>query len=392
MVQSYRGSYQFYQDLFTSAPLQGLIDPTDADYWNAYQIYELVKYMYSHNNTVFRQLDNANDTLAFLEAHALELDTAMTSSQPGDNDQMSDLAITIAGRTMADKIEYQLTMNAQSRGELNKLTVLFGTGLPMMSFFDIAALKTNDTSADSPFSQLPNPGAAMMFELIGNNQDDLDAMPNIEDLRVRFLYRASADEDAEFTAVGLFGSSGAEQGIPWGDFSRLMRSVGVSPSAWCSICQPTDASWCDSPDGSSRSGGFTGGDSSDGKSGLSPVVAGVIGAVVTLAVTALLGLALFLICGFRLRRAEKNSGNTTVGGFKGAERMPDDKDVAVTKGGAQHERVGSWELRDGAGTPPAFSGAGIVTSDFHRRDEALGAEDDGISVTGARVVNTRESV
>jgi hypothetical protein len=166
-----------------------------------------------------------------------------------------------------------------------------------------------------------------------------------------------------------------------------MVEIGVSSDEWCSICQPEDAAWCNTTGADHQDG--DGG--SSGHSGLDPAVAGVIGAVVTLAFTAILGLALFFIFGFRLQRAGKDDGTTVVGGFKGSERMPDDKDVAISKGGARHERVGSWELRDGPGTPPAFNGAGIVTSDFHRHDDAR-TEDDAISVTGARVVNTRESV
>jgi hypothetical protein len=388
MEQSYSGTWKFYQDLFKTGPLAGVIDPAEAEYWKAYEIYDLVKYMYTHNSTVFRQMDNPNDTLALLEATALELETALTSPHPDNNkNDETDVIYTVGGRTLADRVEYQLRDVAESNGEASKLTVMFGTHMPMMSFFHIADLKSGDNSTSSPFSKLPNPGSAMIFELIGNNAEERTALPSIEDLRVRFLYRDSADEDAEFKAASLFGSSGAEQGLPWTDFSRSMLNIGVDPYAWCDVCQPLGADWCDA----TRGGSFSGDSGDSGSNSMSPAVAGVIGAMVTLAVTALLGLALFLICGFRLRRSEKDSSNAA-GGFKGSERMPDDKDVTVTKGGAQHERVGSWELRDGPGEPPAFNGAGIVTSDFHRREQSMGADDDGISVTGARVVNTRESV
>ena len=97
------------------------------------------------------------------------------------------------------------------------------------------------------------------------------------------------------------------------------------------------------------------------KHGMKPAVAGVIGAIITLALAALLFAAAMLIGGLRFHRVE-NRKKSEMGGFKGGQKMASDKDLTITKGGATvvgasidrsaspvsalgHERVGSWELK-----------------------------------------------
>ncbi|TVY86442.1 hypothetical protein LAWI1_G008808 [Lachnellula willkommii] len=99
------------------------------------------------------------------------------------------------------------------------------------------------------------------------------------------------------------------------------------------------------------------------KNNLSPAVAGVVGAAVTLAVGIIVAIILCLF-GFRVdyreRKANTNAGDLGVlrrsgsGGFKGAEKLASDTDLRM-KGGAgasviRHERVGSWELNEAAKT------------------------------------------
>ena len=93
---------------------------------------------------------------------------------------------------------------------------------------------------------------------------------------------------------------------------------------------------------------------------MKPAIAGVIGAVVTLAVAGLLFAALMLIGGVRFHRVEKHKSD--LGGFKGSQKLASDRDLTIPKGGAVvgasierspdspispvgHERVGSWELK-----------------------------------------------
>jgi hypothetical protein len=90
--------------------------------------------------------------------------------------------------------------------------------------------------------------------------------------------------------------------------------------------------------------------------GISPAVAGVIGAVVTLVVVGILAAVLALLGGLRVYKI-KTKGRSDLGGFKGGEKLASDADLTVAKAkvggivtgppaGRLHERVGSWELGD----------------------------------------------
>ena len=87
---------------------------------------------------------------------------------------------------------------------------------------------------------------------------------------------------------------------------------------------------------------------------VSPVVAGVIGAIVTLAVAGIIfGLVMFF-AGVRFHRRKSELRN-----YKGNQKLASDTDLVIPKGGAVvgaavetpgsprggHERVGSWELK-----------------------------------------------
>jgi hypothetical protein len=92
---------------------------------------------------------------------------------------------------------------------------------------------------------------------------------------------------------------------------------------------------------------------------LSGPVAGIIGATIAIVLLIIIGTILALI-GFRLEYHPREKGvgsnlgvlkrSGSGGGFKGAEKLASDTDLAM-KGGAgativRHERVGSWELND----------------------------------------------
>ena len=69
---------------------------------------------------------------------------------------------------------------------------------------------------------------------------------------------------------------------------------------------------------------------------------------------------LLFVFGFGVQRRAPGR-NSIFGGFKGQEKNASDRDVSITKNGAKHERVGSWEL--GAGTsvgPTDGPSAGIT--------------------------------
>ena len=147
-------------------------------------------------------------------------------------------------------------------------------------------------------------------------------------------------------------------------FDEFIAEMGgiwmPSVTDWCYTCSSFSI-FCPAFEGS-NGGGSSPGTSDGGSSShhnISPAVAGVIGAVVTLVVAAIVATVAALLGGLRVYQV-KVKGRSDLGGFKGAEKLASDPDLAIAKGktgttvagtsspraGRLHERVGSWELGD----------------------------------------------
>lgn len=409
MREIFNNTRNFYQEVLSASVFEGVINQGDGNFWNAYEIYEWVKYMYNHNETVFEGLDNGNDTLAELETNALALARAKltrpnTSSSDGDDDTIA----TVAGRTLARRIIDQLRRSISSHGSQEKLSLMFGSYEPMLSFLSIAGLLDRENLLSGPFSRFPDQGAAFVIELISDasdNDSSSDLIPDDEELRIRFYYRENTDSDTPFELFSLLNSGLGGQSIPYESFVREMTEKGLSTEAWCDTCDAQQAPFCPSAMDldslcSSSSNNSTGSDS-NGMYGpdsgrMHPVLAGFIGSLVLAGVLGIIATALYVLAGFRVARVGPAERSSMVGGFKGPEKKPDDADVGVTSGGAQQERVGSWELRGGDSAPPTFdgNGAGIVNKEPSRaatREVNRYREDDEVSLVGATPVAARES-
>ncbi|KAF4966644.1 hypothetical protein FSARC_5693 [Fusarium sarcochroum] len=386
----YESTLPFYQNLFSTPPLAGTIDIDFANIRNAYPLWELVDYQYRHNETVHEELKNASTTLSFLNTYATTMERSSNNyiDSQGDDDPL-DVLYSIAGRTLAYKVTSQFRSNIRWGSSYNKLTLMFGSLEPIVSFISLSGLLTRDNIIKEPFNALPKPGAALVFELFGEDPDFPDRQPATDSLRVRMSYRASADADEPFANQPLFKSG--PDGIAYSRFMQTMNQIGRSPNQWCDVCGPTPAPWCMLTDSDDHYWG-------DDSSSLGPVISGVIGAIIAIAVLGLVLLALCVLGGYRFRRKspaetahDTGAVGGAAGGFKGPEKKDGDADVVVTKQGVHHERVGSWELRSPNDLPPQTSG--IVTKDLgspHRR--SLDDSDDDISVMNAAPVKARESV
>ncbi|KAI1059312.1 hypothetical protein LB507_003626 [Fusarium sp. FIESC RH6] len=389
----YESSLQFYQDLFSTPPLEGTIDMRSANLRNAYNIWQFVDYQYRHNETVHEELGNANGTLTLLNFYATKMERAANSySDRSDDNSELGVLYSIAGRTLAYKVMSQFRSNIRWGNDYNKLTFMFGSVEPIVSFISLSGLLTEENVDQEPWSSLPKPGAALVFELFGEDPDAPDRMPSINSLRVRMSYRASADPDEAFRNQPLFKSG--PDGIAYSNFVSRMNMLGRSSNTWCDICGPPVAPWCVMTDSDTDTW-------DDDASDLGPVIAGIIGAVIAVAAIAVLLACLFACGGFRIRRKGPPEGPISTasasavgatGGFKGPEKKDGDADVVVTKQGVHHERVGSWELRSPNELPTPQT-SGIVTKDFDApRHRTMDDSDDDISVVGAAPVKARESV
>lgn len=266
----------------------------------------------------------------------------------------------MAGRTLAALILGQFQRFVEDHKPRNAgnatappLTLLFSDHEPMIS---LASLMLLDRMHPS-FRALPPLGSALLFELvsIGRNESFPD---DPADLWVRMYFQNGTDFGGELT-YSMFGNEHSDPDLRWDVFEREMMGIMTERVVdWCQACLST-ALFCS---------GFSDADvqivfqEADKRPAMSNAVAGVIGAVVTLAVAGLAFAALMLLGGLRFRRGEPWSRRRSeLGGFKGSAKLASDPDVSLAKAGVlpagvwvvedtaakkpTHERVGSWEMQ-----------------------------------------------
>lgn len=347
----------FYASLLTNGGgVFAALDPSLVDYFRAYDLYEYALYQYIHNSSIYHNM--ALEDLQYLRTLA-----SQQQFQFNTPDQNGDLT-TVAGKTLASKVLAQFQQMSDSSGVSDKLTVLFGSYEPFLSFFALSGLTTGSTTK-SKFNSLPDHGSVMAFELFSYIDDsqlynDSLPFPSTDDLWVRFMFRNGTNETDGLVAYPLFNHGPSSIDMMWSDFVTNMGEFAMNEvSDWCSTCL-SDNLFC-SEILENINGTPEAGDS--GKKPLSPVIGGVIGATLTIGLFIICALVLLLL-GFRLDYHEKRKGaesteagglgvlkrSVTGGGFKGAEKLASDTDLRL-KGGAgvtvvRHERVGSWELNE----------------------------------------------
>lgn len=185
-----------------------------------------------------------------------------------------------------------------------RLGVQFGAYASFQSYFGPAGLLdvpgasgTNDT-----FRGIPDYVSAMVWELF-TDADDAPSYPvPTDDLNVRFLFSngTSRSQDA-MNAYPLFGSG--QPSMSWNDFVTTTQKFSVGTTRdWCVACG--NATGVCAQYASAVSGG-NGSGSRGGGSGMSTAVAGVIGAMVTLAVLLGVEALVLLVGGFRLVRRKR---------------------------------------------------------------------------------------
>ena len=273
-----------------------------------------------------------------------------------------NLIAMIAGVTLAGQVVNQLWNNIGSSGSLAKVSLLVGDFAPMTSFFALSQLN----SVDSDFLGLPQYASSLVFELFSylnatnitsdSSSSTSGGFPAESDLYIRVLFRNGTNA-SDLVVFPAFGTN--QWSLPWTQFQAQMGNFAFqSADQWCNACDAWEySSFCLFYNDTVWDN--TSGSSSTSTGPVTPVVAGVIGALVALAFVTLVLLGVMILGRVRFTRAERNTG----GGFKGGQKMASDADLSLAKGGAgvsvvggyeeskAHERMGSWELKDNAGQP-----------------------------------------
>jgi hypothetical protein len=280
-----------------------------------------------------------------------------TSTSSSDADPRA-----MAGKTLIAFIlrQFQNILNNNgitSNGNSQPLTLLFGEQEPFISLFSLMMLDYHNQN----FRAIPPFGSAVVFELFSTG-DDGTFPSNPEDLWINFhFHNGSTEFDGHLTSYSFFGDGPSHTDIPWLEFEDMMSRESVSSlEEWCNRCDSA-AQFCWGVSHDSVNGG-TGGLLTDPKRGgtgeVSPVVGGVIGAIVSLAVAGIVFAAAMLLGGLRFHRAPRGGKKSDLGGFKGSTKLASDADLSLPKNGVlpagagvskgdakTHERAGSWELR-----------------------------------------------
>ncbi|KAL9636381.1 MAG: hypothetical protein Q9164_002859 [Protoblastenia rupestris] len=273
------------QDLYNSLTpaINATFSPEEISFKNAFTIYDLLNVAEIHNATIPSSI-LTNTTLSQLRtlADTLEHNLAYNNTEP---------IRAIAGSMLASEVVKALNTTITSAGKTAKITIQFGAYASFLSFFGL----TNLTIADPDFFGIPDYASSMAFELFTTSNTTPSQFPSTEDLQVRFLFHNGTTSNISTPiAYPLFGQQ--KTVLSWNEFSMGMNQFAIgSQEEWCSACGNTTGV-CAGSIGAADNLNSAGG----GTEGVSKAVAGVIGAMVTLAVVLGLEAAFMLIGGWRL--------------------------------------------------------------------------------------------
>lgn len=266
---AYDDSEAFFQDLLPV--INGTFAESAANFKNAYSIYDYIDGAVVHNQTIPSSELLTNDTLRELKVLANEHEWGLAYNS-------SDEVRAIAGATLAGQILDALNATVAGKGT-KPLNIQFGAYAVFLSFFGLAKLP----AVSDDFTGVVNYASSMAFELV-TNASVSDGFPGADNISVRFLFSNGSAASVTPTAYPLFGQD--ETLLPYNTFISEMGKFAVKDTShWCQVCGVTTgecAMGSDGSEGSSGSGSATA--SSNSKSNISLPMAGVIGALVTLAV------------------------------------------------------------------------------------------------------------
>ena len=271
----------FYKSL--SPLLNETFSASQLSFKNAYTIFDYLNVDRIHNKSS-----------VVTDDQYLQLLTLASNQQYNLAYNSTDEVRAIEGAVLAGEILAGLNDTVTSQGK-TKLGVQFGSYGTFFSFFGLAQLPT----ASVNFTGIADYASTMVLELVTNATDS--GFPETKDISVRFMFHNGTitGSDDEPTVYPLYGQS--KELLPWSDFVTETEKIAVHNDAqWCQMCGNTDGK-CASSSGS----GSASASSTSGSGGISRAVAGVIGAMVTLAVILGLEALFFLVGGFRISKRRK---------------------------------------------------------------------------------------
>ena len=255
---------------------------------DGYLVYDIINVALIHNATVPASEPVTPEVL-------FQLRTLADHQQFNLAYNASDTARAVPGATLAAQVVEHLNNTIYSRGK-SKIGIQFGAYASFLSFFGLSQLP----AVNMDFYGIPDYASTMTFELF--TTESASPFPDVKDIQVRFrFHNGTASDDSPLTVYPLLGQK--ETTLPWSTFVHEMNKFAIGTTeAWCRACGNTTGECA-----SSHSSAAQQGSPDDGKgSGISKAVAGVIGAMVTLAVVLGVEGLILLVTGLRLTRKKKH--------------------------------------------------------------------------------------
>ncbi|KAI0109593.1 phosphoglycerate mutase-like protein [Nemania sp. FL0031] len=281
-LTTYQQSQAFYQDLLPV--INTTFSAANANFKNAYSIFDYVNVATIHNQTIPSSGLLTNETLYELKLRANEHEWGLAYNS-------SEQIRAIAGATLAGQIVSALNETISGAGTL-PLHIQFGAYGVFSSFFGLAQLP----AVSDDFTGVVDYAANMAFELV-TNASVTSGYPSAADISVRFRFANGSAALVAPQVYPLFGQS--ETLLPWTTFVAEMNKFAVADTAaWCQACGVTTGTCAATSSGSDSGSGTA--TATKAPNGISLPVAGVIGALVTLAVVLGAEALIYVVAGVTL--------------------------------------------------------------------------------------------
>ncbi|TKA68451.1 hypothetical protein B0A55_07724 [Friedmanniomyces simplex] len=304
-------THGLYQSVLPT--INGTFNSSTATFKNAYTVWDLINVAEIHNAT----FDPTNIVTSDIFQQLSELSNM---HEWGLAYNSSDEIRAIAGMTLAAQVQQFLNGTITSAGK-QKIGIQFGAYGTFSSFFGLAI--PNIETTEPALMGVADYASALTFEMFTNSSTAVssNSYPGEDEIYVRMLFHNGTTSNiSEPEVYPMFGSG--QEVVSWNDFNAGLNKFAVGTTEqWCTACGNfTGSCAAYAPAGSSGSSSNSQA-ASGGKAGngLSPVVNGVIGAMVTLAVVLGLEALVMLLGGFRvvskkrLAQGAAGSPSTSVG-------------------------------------------------------------------------------
>ena len=301
-MSTLRSTQSFYDGLLPM--INNTFNSTQTSFKNAYTIFDLLNVASIHNGT-----DDFSSAQLLTPETFFQVRTRADQHEFGLAYNESEPIRAITGSIVAAQVIEGLNSTISGKGKTSQLNIQFGAYGGMQSYFGQANL----TSVNTDFYGVPDYASTLTWELVTNATVSSSSWPTEDQISVRFLFHNGTTSNISTpTEYPLFGSGISP--MPWTDFVTGMNKFAVSSQAdWCKACG-NSTGVCSSESlgtstGSASSSSSSSNSKSGGGGGISNAVAGVIGAMVTLAVILGLSLLILLIGGLRVVSKKRLAAN-----------------------------------------------------------------------------------